>query len=153
VFAGSGGFKTVSAASTLIHWTGAAVVLDPSRELGPMLSAARASMGHKVVSLEPGTPGGINVLDWIDVTHPLAETNVHAVVGWIFGEAEGGSSDTDKFFRNWGKQLVACRHDQEDRPRDFFWHLRQRHGRHRLALRSGLCRSRLRRRPGYGALL
>jgi type IV secretion system protein VirD4 len=108
VFAGSGGFKTVSAASTLIHWTGAAVVLDPSRELGPMLSAAREGMGHKVVSLEPGTPGGINVLDWIDVTHPLAETNVHAVVGWIFGEAEGGSSDTDKFFRNWGKQLVAC---------------------------------------------
>ncbi|WP_309228725.1 type IV secretory system conjugative DNA transfer family protein [Roseomonas sp. KE2513] len=108
VFAGSGGFKTVSAASTLVHWTGAAVVLDPSRELGPMLAAARVAIGHKVVSLEPGTPGGINVLDWIDVTHPLAETNVHAVVGWIFGEAEGGSSDADKFFRNWGKQLVAC---------------------------------------------
>ncbi|WP_424138467.1 type IV secretory system conjugative DNA transfer family protein [Roseomonas chloroacetimidivorans] len=108
VFAGSGGFKTVSAASTLVHWTGAAVVLDPSRELGPMLAAAREGMGHKVISLEPGTPGGINVLDWIDVTHPLAETNVHAVVGWIFGEAEGGSSDADKFFRNWGKQLTAC---------------------------------------------
>jgi type IV secretion system protein VirD4 len=108
VFAGSGGFKTVSAASTLVHWTGAAVVLDPSRELGPMLSTARATMGHKVVSLEPGTPGGINVLDWIDVTHPLAETNVHAVVGWIFGEAEGAGSESDKFFRNWGKQLVAC---------------------------------------------
>ena len=108
VFAGSGGFKTVSAASTLVHWTGAAVVLDPSRELGPMLAAARANMGHKIISLEPGTPGGINILDWIDVTQPLAETNVHAVVGWIFGEAEGGSSDADKFFRNWGKQLVAC---------------------------------------------
>ena len=108
VFAGSGGFKTVAAASTLVHWTGAAVVLDPSRELGPMLTTARANMGHKVVSLEPGTPGGVNVLDWIDVTQPLAETNVHAVVGWIFGEAEGGSSDADKFFRNWGKQLVAC---------------------------------------------
>jgi type IV secretion system protein VirD4 len=108
VFAGSGGFKTVSAASTLVHWTGAAVVLDPSRELGPMLSTARANMGQKVVSLEPGTPGGINVLDWIDVTHPLAETNVHAVVGWIFGEAEGAGSESDKFFRNWGKQLVAC---------------------------------------------
>jgi len=108
VFAGSGGFKTVSAASTLVHWTGAAVVLDPSRELGPMLTAHRETLGHKVVSLEPGTPGGINVLDWIDFTHPLAETNVHAVVGWIFGEAEGGGSEADKFFRNWGKQLVAC---------------------------------------------
>lgn len=42
------------------------------------------------------------------MTHPLAETNVHAVVGWIFGEVEGGSSDADKFFRNWGKQLTAC---------------------------------------------
>ncbi|HWX51528.1 MAG TPA: type IV secretory system conjugative DNA transfer family protein [Roseomonas sp.] len=108
VFAGSGGFKTVSAASTLVHWTGAAVVLDPSRELGPMLTAHREALGHQVVSLEPGTPGGINVLDWIDITHPLAETNVHAVVGWIFGEAEGGGSESDKFFRNWGKQLVAC---------------------------------------------
>jgi type IV secretion system protein VirD4 len=108
VFAGSGGFKTVSAASTLVHWTGSAVVLDPSRELGPMLTQAREGIGQKVVSLEPGTPGGINVLDWIDIRHPLAETNVHAVVGWIFGETDGGSSDADKFFRNWGKQLVAC---------------------------------------------
>lgn len=108
VFAGSGGFKTVSAASTLVHWTGAAVVLDPSRELGPMLTACREGMGHKAVALEPGTPGGINVLDWIDIRHPLAETNVHAVVGWLFGEAEGASSDADRFFRNWGKQLVAC---------------------------------------------
>jgi type IV secretion system protein VirD4 len=73
-----------------------------------MLSTARANMGHKVVSLEPGTPGGVNVLDWIDVTQPLAEANVYAVVGWIIGEAEGGSTDADKFFRNWGKQLVAC---------------------------------------------
>lgn len=108
MFAGSGGFKTVSAAATLVHWTGAAVVLDPSRELGPMLTDAREDMGQKVVSLEPGVPGGINVLDWIDIRHPLAETNVHAVVGWIFGEAEGGSTDGDKFFRNWGRQLVAC---------------------------------------------
>lgn len=108
MFAGSGGFKTASAATTLVHWTGSAVVLDPSRELGPMLTAYRERMGHKVVSLEPGTPGGLNVLDWIDVRHPLAETNVHAVVGWLFGEAEGPSSDADKFFRNWGKQLTAC---------------------------------------------
>jgi type IV secretion system protein VirD4 len=108
VFAGSGGFKTVSAATTLVHWTGAAVILDPSRELGPMLGQYREGMGQKVISLEPGTPGGINVLDWIDIGHPLAETNVHAVVGWIFGEAEGGKSDADSFFRNWGKQLTAC---------------------------------------------
>lgn len=108
IFAGSGGFKTVSAATTLAHWTGAAVVLNPSRELGPMLTAAWQAMGHKVVALEPGTPVGVNVLDWIDVAHPLAESNVHAVVGWIVGESDGSSSDTDKFFRNWSKQLIAC---------------------------------------------
>jgi type IV secretion system protein VirD4 len=108
VFAGSGGFKTVSAAATLVHWTGAAVVLDPSRELGPMLTNARRNMGHKVVCLEPGKAGGINVLDWIDISHPLAETNIHAVVGWIFGETEGSGNDSDKFFRNWGKQLAVC---------------------------------------------
>jgi type IV secretion system protein VirD4 len=108
VFAGSGGFKTVSAATTLAHWRGAAVVLDPSRELGPMLTAARQAMGHSVVTLEPGSAGGVNVLDWIDVEHPLAESNIHAVVGWLVGESEGGSTDADKFFRNWGKQLIAC---------------------------------------------
>ncbi|MCK8786559.1 type IV secretory system conjugative DNA transfer family protein [Roseomonas sp. NAR14] len=110
VFAGSGGFKTTTAVSTLLHWTGSAVVLDPSRELGPMLRAAREDMDHRVVTLDPGDPegGGINVLDWIDIRDPLAETNVQAVVGWIFGEAEAGGGDEDRFFRKWGKQLVAC---------------------------------------------
>jgi type IV secretion system protein VirD4 len=108
MIAGSGGFKTVCAATTLAHWTGPAAVLDPSRELGPMLTAARLAMGHKVVALEPGKPGGINVLDWIDITHPLAVINLNAVVGWIFGETDPGGSDDEKFFRQWGKQLVAC---------------------------------------------
>ena len=108
MFAGSGGFKSMSAASTLATWTGSTVVLDPSRELGPMLADLRRAMGHKVVFLEPGKPGGINVLDWIDIAHPLAETNVQTVVGWIAEEVESPAGRGDRFFPDWGKRMVTC---------------------------------------------
>jgi len=40
-----GGFKTTSVGvPTMLTWTGAAVVLDPSREIGPMVHKARARM-------------------------------------------------------------------------------------------------------------
>ena len=59
VLAGSGGFKTTSVAvPTLLTWTGAAVVLDPSREIGPMVqrlppAQARPPGRHP----RPGRPG------------------------------------------------------------------------------------------------
>ena len=40
IFAGTGGFKTVSAVSTALVWRGSSVILDPSTELGPMLDSA-----------------------------------------------------------------------------------------------------------------
>jgi type IV secretion system protein VirD4 len=80
---GSGGFKTTCAVSTLLHWTGAAVVLDPSGELAPMLRAAREAMGHNVYELDPAGRTGINVVDWIDIGSPLAATNIASVVAWI----------------------------------------------------------------------
>jgi hypothetical protein len=82
VVAGSGSFKTTSAVSTLLTWTGSVVVLDPAAELGPMLEAARRGMGHRVFILTPDHAAacGFNVLDWIDTASPLAETDVRAVV-------------------------------------------------------------------------
>ena len=53
VLAGSGGFKTTPIGlPTLLTWTGSAVVLDPSREIGPMVTAFRRQRrGHSVVTL------------------------------------------------------------------------------------------------------
>ena len=112
VFAGSNGFKTTSAAiPTLLTWTGAAVVLDPSREIGPMLQGFREQdLGHQVVTLDPANAasGGFNVLDWIDPTAPLAQTHVEAVVGWISGEHRGHDSSTGDFFRAKARELITC---------------------------------------------
>ena len=48
IFAGAGGFKTTSAGvPTLLAWTGSAVVLDPSREIGPMVGS-RGSLYRRV---------------------------------------------------------------------------------------------------------
>ena len=83
VFAGPGGFKTTSVGvPTMLTWRGAAVVLDPSREIGPMVQDYRqATLGHRVVTLDPADPsaGAFNVLDWIDIAAPDAETNIEAV--------------------------------------------------------------------------
>ena len=110
VIAGSGSFKTTSAVSTLLTWTGSVVVLDPAAELGPMLEAARQRMGHRVFMLSPDDAAacGFNVLDWIDIASPLAETDVRAVVEWVCGSPAVATSATAEFFELRGKALVTC---------------------------------------------
>ena len=112
VLAGSGGLKTTSVGiPTLLTWTGSAVVLDPSQEIGPMVAEHRRQvMSHKVVTLDPATARscGVNVLDWIDIASPLAESHVAAVVGWITGETRPGTSSSGEFFKGSGQDLVAC---------------------------------------------
>jgi type IV secretion system protein VirD4 len=112
VFAGPGGFKTTAiGVPTMLTWTGAAVVLDPSREIGPMVQdLRRATLGHRVVTLDPADVGGgaFNVLDWIDIAAPDAETNVESVVNWICGEARAQITSGAEFFRESGKGLIAC---------------------------------------------
>jgi type IV secretion system protein VirD4 len=111
VFAGAGSFKSTSAASTLLTWTGSAVVLDPSGELGPMLAGARENMDHTVHQLGLRGATGFNVLDWIDVESPLATTNVLSVVGWVCGDGPAGGGGKDKgseFFEARGRAMVAC---------------------------------------------
>lgn len=109
VIAGSGSFKTTSAVSTLLTWTGSVVVLDPAAELGSMLEAARRQMQHRVFILSPDHSAacGFNVLDWIDTASPLAETDVRAVVEWICGNSDGADA-AGEFFELRGKALVAC---------------------------------------------
>ena len=121
VFAGSGGYKTTSVGvPTMLTWTGSAVVLDPSREIGPMVSQIRQGrMGHRVVTLDPSAGGtaagglprsGFNVLDWIDIAAPLAEANIEAVATWLSGEPVRGTSagGATEFFRDMGRTLIAC---------------------------------------------
>ena len=116
VVAGSGGFKTTSiGVPTLLTWTASTVVLDPARELGPMITGYREqALGQRVITLDPAdaAAGSFNVLDWIGVASPLAESNVEAVVGWICGEAGHGRSDRvtsgAEFFKDGGKALIAC---------------------------------------------
>jgi type IV secretion system protein VirD4 len=109
VIAGSGAFKTTSAVSTLLTWTGSAVVLDPIGELGQMLADDRRQMGHRVFILDPDLAHavGFNVLDWIDITSPLAETDVFAVVEWICGPTPVDDSNAE-FFQGRGKTLICC---------------------------------------------
>jgi type IV secretion system protein VirD4 len=112
VFGGPGGFKTTSVGiPTMLTWRGAAVVLDPSREIGPMVQAFRqATLGHHVVTLDPADPtaGAFNVLDWIDIAAPEAETNVEAAVNWICGETRRHVTSGADFFGESGKALIAC---------------------------------------------
>lgn len=115
VLAGSGGFKTTSVGvPTLLTWTASAVVLDPSREIGPMVSGFRErSLCQRVVTLDPSDPkgGSFNALDWIDPASPLAESNVEAVATWLAGEPARGAaraSSGAEFFRDMGKSLIAC---------------------------------------------
>lgn len=135
VFAGSGGYKTTSTGvPTLLTWTASAVVLDPSREIGPMVAHVRQTrMGQRVITLDPsggerttndtltrGTPtsstspsgapsDGFNALDWIDIASPLAEANVEAVATWLVGEpARGTGAGGSEFFRDMGRSLIAC---------------------------------------------
>lgn len=112
IFAGPGGFKTTSVGvPTMLTWFGSAVVLDPSREIAPMVESFRqARLGQHVVTLDPADPGGggFNVLDWIDITAPEAETNVEATVNWLCGETRGQITSGGEFFRESGKGLIAC---------------------------------------------
>jgi len=117
VFAGPGGFKTTSAVSTVLSWTGSSVILDPSIELGPMLDGAlrrqRKEVVHIGIASEDDTKPavtGFNVLAWIDITHPEAELHVRSVVSWIYDEsaAAGSGRGEDPFFAPMGRALVTC---------------------------------------------
>ncbi|MGE8131714.1 type IV secretory system conjugative DNA transfer family protein [Methylobacterium sp. NPDC080182] len=113
VFAGSGAFKTTSVAvPTLLTWTGSAVVLDPSREIGPMLTPARLAMGHRIVTLDPTDPasGSIDALAAIDPSSPVAAAQVETITALICGDPppERAASGTAAVFQDLSKTMIAC---------------------------------------------
>ncbi len=105
VFAGSGGLKTSTAVTRLLHWTGSAIVLDPSREIGPMIREARGNMGQAVVEL--GLDGaGINVLAGIDPGSPNASRRLLSAVAALCGEEPERGENS--IFADAGRNLVTC---------------------------------------------
>jgi type IV secretion system protein VirD4 len=110
VFAGSGGFKTTSVTiPTALKWGGALVVLDPSNEVAPMVSAHRRKAGHDVHVLDPRRPEtGVNVLDWIGCHGGTKEEDIAAVASWIMSDGGRASGGRDDFFRASGLQLLTA---------------------------------------------
>ncbi|MCF3948413.1 type IV secretory system conjugative DNA transfer family protein [Acidiphilium sp. AL] len=104
---GSGGYKTTTAVSTLLHWAGSAVILDPAGEIAPMLRDARKAMGQAVYELDPCAGAGFNVLDWIETTSPLAATNIDSVVAWVCGDHKPAAKKDD-FFDSMARNVVRC---------------------------------------------
>ena len=123
-FATSGGGKTSMAAARCAYWNGPMVVTDPKAELGPMLYEAKQREGYRVVMLNPNPrpsdasgriypwaacSGSVNVVDWIDPSHPLAAMHVHTAANWMFDPSEKQiKTNTGDFFHLSGRDLVAC---------------------------------------------
>lgn len=110
VFAGSGGFKTVSAAvPAALKWDGALVVLDPSNEIAPMVASHRRRANRKVIVLDPASPHiGFNVLDWIGKFGSTREEDIAAVATWVMTDSARIAGMRDDFFRGTSLQLVTA---------------------------------------------
>src|SRR3954465_2032878 len=108
VFAGSGGFKTVSTVvSTCLRWSGGMVCLDPTREVADMVKTVRGQGGRTVAILDPRHPEfGFNVLDWIGTGPSTAEEDVATVVGWLTTESPDHVGNS-RFFELSSEQLLT----------------------------------------------
>jgi type IV secretion system protein VirD4 len=115
VFGGPGSYKSTSAVSTILHWTGSSVILDPSRELGPMLDEALRAQGKRVFHISIATKEsraaiGLDIFQWIDIEDPEAEKHIMTVVGWIYDEeaVPGQGRTSDPFFTDMGRMLITA---------------------------------------------
>ncbi|MFB9952542.1 Ti-type conjugative transfer system protein TraG [Rhizobium puerariae] len=110
VFAGSGGFKTTSVTiPTALRWGGTLIVLDPSNEVAPMVSAHRAGAGRDVFVLDPRKPDvGFNVLDWVGRFGGTKEEDIASVASWIMSDSGGARGVRDDFFRASALQLLTA---------------------------------------------
>lgn len=110
IFAGSGGFKTTSVTiPTALKWGGALIVLDPSNEVAPMVSAHREEAGRRVRILDPRKPAtGFNALDWVGQFGSTKEEDIASVASWIMSDSGRASGVRDDFFRASGLQLLTA---------------------------------------------
>lgn len=109
VFAGSGGFKTTSVTiPTALKWGSTLVVLDPSREVAPMVMKHRRAAGRDVHILDPkSVDDGFNALDWIGRFGSTKEEDIAAVASWIVSDSPRQNAVRDDFFRASSLQLLT----------------------------------------------
>lgn len=109
-FAGSGGFKTTSVTiPTALRWSGTLVVLDPSREVGPLVIPYREVSGRQVKILDPRQPEfGFNALDWIGRFGNTKEEDIASIASWIMSDTGRTSGVRDDFFRASALQLLTA---------------------------------------------
>ncbi|MCZ7976328.1 Ti-type conjugative transfer system protein TraG [Agrobacterium sp. MAFF310724] len=110
VFAGSGGFKTTSVTiPTALKWGGTLIVLDPSNEVAPMVSAHRGGAGRDMFVLDPRKSDiGFNVLDWVGGYGGTKEEDIASVASWIMSDSGGARGVRDDFFRASALQLLTA---------------------------------------------
>jgi type IV secretion system protein VirD4 len=109
VFAGSGGYKTTgTVVPSALEWPSGLVCLDPSAEVVRLAYAARRSLKHRVVALNPEDPhsDSFNALDWIAIDSDRALIDIQAVVGWLCGETPG--QRYDDYFKHAARALLGC---------------------------------------------
>ncbi|MDO3445451.1 Ti-type conjugative transfer system protein TraG [Agrobacterium sp. V1] len=110
VFAGSGGFKTTSVTiPTALKWGGSLIVLDPSKEVAPLVSKHRESAGRRVRILDPRRPStGFNALDWVGRHGGTKEEDIASVASWIISDSGRIGGVREDFFRASGLQLLTA---------------------------------------------
>ncbi|EJT01621.1 conjugal transfer coupling protein TraG (plasmid) [Rhizobium sp. CCGE 510] len=110
VFAGSGGFKTTSVTiPTALTWGAALVVLDPSKEVAPIVSKHRGNANRDVFVLDPKQSEiGFNALDWIGRFGGTKEEDIASVASWIISDSGGARGVRDDFFRASALQLLTA---------------------------------------------
>jgi type IV secretion system protein VirD4 len=119
VIASTGAGKTagvvVPTLNPAVGWRGSVVVFDPSCRVGPLTRGWREAAGQRVVTLgfeldgndRPVPAQGLNVLDWIDPSDPLAEAHVQTIIDTI-GPEEAATSNENAIFRISGRDMQAC---------------------------------------------
>jgi len=109
VFAGSGSFKTTGLViPTALTWSSSMVVLDPSREIAPMVKTHRAAaFGKDALFLDPSLEHvGFNVLDWIDRAE-FKEQAISETANWLSAEKPPGQGGNSEFFSTSATQLIC----------------------------------------------
>jgi type IV secretion system protein VirD4 len=109
-FAGSGGYKTTSTVvPTALRYAGSMVVLDPSAEVGPLVSESRLRRGRKVIALDPKS----EIKYGFDAFAPLLasmrkEEDCAAFARLFVAESKGGSSGgSSEFFQSQSVNMLA----------------------------------------------